>query len=361
MRIAFICASLERGMDGVGDYTRLLAGELVALGHHSRIIALNDRHVGDQIIENHDQSISIVRFGIQISWKKRMQLASELLQKFSPDWVSLQYVSFGFHPKGIPILLPSRLGKISKAYKWHLMFHELWNGANHNSKLSHCLLGLSEKRIVFGLLKQLKPQLCTTSNQLYHQWLNCAKIDNQILPLFSNIRSQEDRQNSSPVTENTVAIFGQLESEELGRELISTALKMADGRPLHWRVLGLAGPKWENVLRQKGISFYSSGMLGEDDLSLALRSCRFGLASTNIYRIGKSGSVLAMLENGLPLLVGRSGWVPRHSTSHLELPDGCLGCWFNPSWDNLPPQNQSKKPPSPYEVARRFVSILNAA
>ena len=348
-------------MDGVGDYTCLLSQELVALGHKVDIIALNDRYIGDQIIENNEQPIPIVRFGIQISWKKRMQLTSELLEKFSPDWVSLQYVSFGFHPKGIPILLPSKLGKLSKAYKWHLMFHELWNGANHNSKLSHCLLGLSEKRIVFGLLSKLKPQLCTTSNQLYHQWLNCAKIDNQILPLFSNIRSPVKRRNSLFATENTVAIFGQLESEELGRELISTALKMADGRPLHWRVLGLAGPKWENVLRQKGISFHSSGMLGEEELSLALRSCRFGLASTNIYRIGKSGSALAMLESGLPLLVGRSGWVPRHSTSHSELPDGCLECRTNPSWDNLPKNNQFKKPPSPYEVARRFISILNAA
>jgi hypothetical protein len=298
---------------------------------------------------------------MHVCWKKRMQLASELLQKFSPDWVSLQYVSFGFHPKGIPIILPSRLGKISKAYKWHLMFHELWNGANHNSKFSHYLLGLFEKRIVFGLLKQLKPQLCTTSNALYHYWLNCEKINNRILPIFSNILRQEDRQNSSPVTENTVAIFGQLESEELGRELISAAIKMADGRHLKWRVLGIAGPKWEKVLREKGISFLSSGKLGEEELSLALRSCRFGLASTNIYRMRKSGSALAMLENGLPLLVGRSGWVPRHNASHSELPDGCLECRSNPSWDSLPKNNQFKKPPSPCEIAQRFVSLLDAA
>jgi hypothetical protein len=361
MRIAFICASLQQGMDGVGDYTRLLAGELASLGHHSRIIALNDRHIGDQIIENHDQSISVVRFGIQISWKKRMHLVTELLQKFSPDWVSLQYVSFGFHPKGIPILLPLRLGKISKAYKWNLMFHELWNGANQHSKLSHRLLGLFEKKIVFGLLRKIKPRLCTTSNQLYHQWLNFEAIDNKILPLFSNIRSPEEKQNFLLVTENTVAIFGQLESEELGRELILAAIRMADGRSLEWRVLGLAGSKWETILQEMGISFHCSGKLGGEELSLALRSCRFGLASTNIYRIRKSGSALAMLENGLPLLVGRSGWSPRHYTSHSELPGGCLECWSNPSWDNLPKNNQFKKPPSPHEIARRFVDLLNAA
>jgi hypothetical protein len=361
MRIVFICGSLERGVDGVGDYTCLLSQELVALGHKVDIIALNDGHISNQIIQNPDLPFSIVRFGIQVSWKKRMQLASDLLHKFSPDWVSLQYVSFGFHQKGIPFFLPSRLSKLGKTHRWHLMFHELWNGDNQNSKLSHRLLGLFEKKIVFGLLRQLEPLLCTTSNQLYNQWLKCEKIDNQILPLFSNIRSQKDKQSFPSVMENTVATFGQLESEELGRELISGALKMADGRSLKWRVLGLAGAKWENVLREKGISFVSSGKLGEEELSFALRSCRFGLASTNIYRIGKSGSALAMLENGLPLLVGRSGWVPRDNADHLELPDGCLECWSNPSWDKLPKNNHFKKPPSPHEVAQRFVSILNAA
>jgi hypothetical protein len=241
------------------------------------------------------------------------------------------------------------------------MFHELWNGGNLHSKLSHRFLGLFEKHISFSLVKKLKPRLCTTSNALYHQWLNDAKIANETLPLFSNIRSQTNEQNFKSISENAVAIFGQLESEELGRELISAAIKLADGRPLKWRVFGLAGPKWEKVLRKKGIFFHSSGQLGEEELSLALRSCRFGLASTNIYRIRKSGSALAMLENGLPLLVGRSGWSPRHYTSHSELPGGCLECWSNPSWDNLPKNNQFKKPPSPYEIAQRFVSLLNAA
>lgn len=361
MRILFICSSFEQGLDGVGDYTRLLAGALVSLGHQACIIALNDCHIGHQIIQNPDLPIRVFRLGVKVSWKKRMQLVSDLLHQFSPHWVSLQYVSFGFHHKGIPIFLPSRLSSLVMGQKWHLMFHELWNGGNLNSKLSHRLLGLFEKRIVFGLFRKLKPRLCTTSNTLYHHWLNSEKIDNQILPIFSNIRSQAYEPNCESATEHAVAIFGQVESEELGKELISAAIKIADGRSLEWRVLGLAGPKWERVLRENGISFQCSGKLGEKELSLALRSCRFGLASTNIYRIGKSGSALAMLENGLPLLVGRSGWVPIHNASQSELPDGCLECRSNPSWDNLPKNGQFKKPPSPCEIAQRFVSLLDAA
>jgi hypothetical protein len=68
-----------------------------------------------------------------------------------------------------------------------------------------------------------------------------------------------------------------------------------------------------------------------------------------------------MLENGLPLLVGRSGWVPRNYTNFSDLPDGCLECCTNPSWENLPKNNEFKKPPSSHEIAQRFVSLLNAA
>lgn len=348
-------------MDGVGDYTSLLSKEFVKLGHESCIIALNDRHIAAQSIEKHDQSLSTIRFGSQVCWKRRADVAREQVEKFCPDWVSLQYVSFGFHDKGMPLFLPKYLSKIGKGKKWHVMFHELWNGGNLHSKLSHRLLGLFEKHISFSLFKMLKPRLCTTSNALYHQWLNDAKIANEMLPLFSNIRSQTNEQNFKSISQNTVAIFGQLESEKLGRELISAAIKMADGRPLKWRVLGLAGSKWEKVLREKGISFHSSGQMGEEELSMAFKSCRFGLASTNIYRIGKSGSALAMLENGLPLLVGSSGWLPRNYTSHPETPAGCVACRSNPSWGELPKNGQFKKPPSPKEIAQRVVSLLDAS
>ncbi len=361
MRIIFLCSSLECGRDGVGDYTRLLAQKLLTFGHEIKVIALNDRHIAAQSIEKHDQSLSIIRFGSQVCWKRRTDIAREQLEKFCPDWVSLQYVSFGFHQKGIPFFLPRRLRKLGMVHKWHVMFHELWNGGNLHSKLSHRLLGLFEKHISFSLVKKLKPRLCTTSNALYHQWLNDAKIANETLPLFSNIRSQTNEQNFKSISENTVAIFGHLESEELGRELISAAIKMADSRPLKWRVFGLAGSKWEKVLREKGISFHSSGQMGEEELSMAFQSCRFGLASTNIYRIGKSGSALAMLENGLPLLVGSSGWVPRNYSRHPETPSGCVACQSNPSWAELPKNGQFKKPPSPKEIAQRVVSLLDAS
>ena len=42
MKFAFICGSLEPGRNGVGDYTRRLAGELAAQGHECLLVSLND-------------------------------------------------------------------------------------------------------------------------------------------------------------------------------------------------------------------------------------------------------------------------------------------------------------------------------
>ena len=42
MNILFLTGGLEPGQDGVGDYTRLLAGVCKTSGHKVSIIAIND-------------------------------------------------------------------------------------------------------------------------------------------------------------------------------------------------------------------------------------------------------------------------------------------------------------------------------
>jgi hypothetical protein len=48
MKIIFLCGSLEPGCDGVGDYTRRLAGELIKQGHHIAAVALNDQYLQEE-------------------------------------------------------------------------------------------------------------------------------------------------------------------------------------------------------------------------------------------------------------------------------------------------------------------------
>ena len=44
MKIVFLCGSLEPGRDGVGDYTRMLAAEIIRKGHNAAIVALADKY-----------------------------------------------------------------------------------------------------------------------------------------------------------------------------------------------------------------------------------------------------------------------------------------------------------------------------
>jgi hypothetical protein len=64
MKIFLLCGSLEHGKDGVGDYTRRLAGELIRQGHNTAIISLNDRFIEGVVREEQESdgtNMSVLR------------------------------------------------------------------------------------------------------------------------------------------------------------------------------------------------------------------------------------------------------------------------------------------------------------
>src|SRR5215210_3802535 len=129
MKILFLCGSLEPGRDGVGDYTRRLAGELIRQGNKTFIISLNDRYVSEvfKTIQHDDATaISVLRLPSNLVTKKKMQFARKWIDNENPEWLSLQYVPFSFHTKGLPFRLSKLLRGLGKGRKWQIMFHELW-------------------------------------------------------------------------------------------------------------------------------------------------------------------------------------------------------------------------------------------
>jgi hypothetical protein len=102
VKFAYVVSALEPVRDGVGDYTHALAQELEKQGHKYALLALNDRHVGERVLENSE--CPMLRMPSSAPWLDRMRLAEQLLRDFGPDWVSLQFVCFGWHPKGLPVV-----------------------------------------------------------------------------------------------------------------------------------------------------------------------------------------------------------------------------------------------------------------
>src|SRR5258708_5945964 len=157
MRLALLCGSLQPGRDGVGDYCRKLGSELGRLGHQILLISLNEscpRSPNQEVADD----FSVLRCGVYHSLSRRVEVARRALEHFCPDWVSLQYVCYGYHPKGLawrwnPIF--AELGKLGG--RRHLMLHELWSGEGGYPPLRHRLLGLGQRWSILDLYQRFRP------------------------------------------------------------------------------------------------------------------------------------------------------------------------------------------------------------
>jgi hypothetical protein len=187
MKILFATACSETGRDGVGDYTNLLAKEVAKQGHKSAILALNDRFVDSQRIERRGDDLEVLRLPQSIKGRERGQLIADFKRRFSPDWVSLQFVPYGLNRKGIVAGWGKVLDQLARNARVHIMLHELWIGQNVSSTIRHYLIGLIQRRFIVGLLKRLNPRVVTTSCGPYLHLLEKAKVSTSKLPLFGNI------------------------------------------------------------------------------------------------------------------------------------------------------------------------------
>jgi hypothetical protein len=333
MRFAFICAALEPGRDGVGDYTRRLAGELAQLGNHTSLIALHDTHVfkisvARQEIEG--MSVPVLRLPATMMTGDRINEARGWLEYFQPDCVSLQFVPFGFHPKGLCFGMGKTLATINRCARWHIMFHELWLGLGENASLKHRVLGFLQRLIIHDCIGRLRPKVIHTQAEPYREALRRTNIAATLLPLFGNIPRQEagcwDDFLKPLVTEAAgknytrsevylAGILGMVHPEWDAAKAVDVLdpLLQRSGKRLvlifHGKNQMTAGDtqKLRSRLRDRA-DVVNTGELPAPEISKILLTLDLGLATSPQQNIQKSGSVAAMREHGLPVLVTRDDW-----------------------------------------------------
>jgi hypothetical protein len=132
MRIAFVTGCLEPECDGVGDYTTLLAEECERRGHAVARLALNDGRLSEVI----DTPV-LLRLPQALPWSARLARARKWLEAFAPDWVSLQFVNYGFHPRGFATETATRLRQLFSGWPVHVFLHELWIGVENGASWKH--------------------------------------------------------------------------------------------------------------------------------------------------------------------------------------------------------------------------------
>ena len=381
MKIAFLNGSLETGRDGVGDYTRSLAQECVRKGHECGLIALNDRWLTEP--ERADENgIVIMRLPAALDWTERIRLAKEALDAFQPDWFSLQFVPYSFHPKGIVHGLAAKLRSLTESAKLHIMFHELWIGDHIGASAKDRLVGEIQKRVILRMIRLLRPDAVHTSNAAYVARLQRYGVKAGLLPLFGNVPIGEangddwlfPKLNAAGLHITTAArdkfwlfgffgalhpvwppepLFSQIETEAVRQKRKVAILSI--GR------IGAGEALWERMAAENAARFVFL-KLGEqpaETVSQYLRSLDFGLAASPYSLIGKSGTAVAMLEHGLPVIVNREDAVfPFYNEAGAECEPGIIR--LDSNFQERLRQNNSRRIPTSRlpDIAGRWLDSL---
>jgi len=322
MKIIFLCGSLEPGRDGVGDYTRRLSAEIIRQGNEVSIIALNDLQSTEILNEKQVSegiSIDVLRIPNNTPSKIRIQKVQDFINDYNPEWLSLQYVPFSFQEKGLPFGLGSQLSKIGKGKKWHIMFHELWVGMDKEAPLKHFFWGKAQQMIVKDLNSKLRPQAIHTQSIMYQAQLNRLGLFPNHLPLFGNIPVVGIKNNELNKNNKTLSfvVFGLIHHGAPIKKFISELVAYEKTNQVKTQLIfiGRCGTELDNWVNACKEALIEVKVLGEQDpatISEVLINADWGISSTPMFQIQKSGTVAAMFEHGLKVICVARNWTPSH-------------------------------------------------
>jgi len=320
----FVCSSLESGRDAVGDYCRGLAAGLKNLGHQTALVGLNDLFVA--ATEESRQPVPMLRLAHNEAWPTRVKRAKQFLDKCRAEWISFQFVSYGFHPKGLAHRLPRICAPLAAGRKVHVMFHEIWIGAKTNAPWKERVVGAVQKHMILHWLRDLNPRVVHATNAAYAGLLRAEGVHVLDLPLFGNIAPsrapdfQEEIYRRAGVTRETrnrfwlFGIFGGVPGDWKLEPLLERLWRLAktEGKKPVLIAFGkreAAGEKVMAGLAEKFDGRFPVVLFGshsEERVSEFLQTIDFGIAAAPLGLLGKSSAAAAMLEHGLPLIVDRN-------------------------------------------------------
>ncbi|CAM4100484.1 hypothetical protein [Gillisia limnaea] len=369
MKILFICGCLEPGKDGVGDYTRRLAGELIKNGHEINMLSLNDHFLlKDNYLEQVQALIPVIRIRLGKNRVQTLGLVKRKIEELDPEWLSLQYVPFSFHLNGLPLKLAHKLSRLAKGRCWHIMFHELWVGIDKEAKFKHLALGTLQKFIINSMVKTLKPKIIHTQSNVYLQRLDEMNFTNTgILSLFGNIpvtnNGEVKKRNSSSISqEYEMVIFGTIHPgaplEDFVQDVVNFSKRMNINPIL--TLIGICGNEQERLIKiclNAGLPLRVLGEQSPEKISQTLAQSSLGISTTPLGQIEKSGTVASMLEHSLPVICVARSWTPKIKTK-VETPAGIFQYKTSQFETFFLVKKKNKQSTSLALVAIKFVSSL---
>lgn len=328
MQILFITPSYEPGKDGVGDYTRRLVAAINRTENgsiHSKVIAWNDPFVSS-ITETNDS----LRLPSWLKEEEKAKAAKRTIEAFNADWISLQWVPYGYHPKGLFLRQISSLKQAVAHHPLQLMVHETWIGAKIESTPKERLIGSLQRHLFKQLVTQLQPKVIHTQAMAYQYLLQQAGIHADLLPLFSNIIPTNPVRPKRSDSEIRVGFFGAIHPETNLDPLLPELIELGQqlSKPIRLLQAGRLNPggveRFESWREQWAdqIRFEALGEMDSPGISNYLYSLDLGLSTNPFTLTDKSGSVAAMLEHQLPVInlrhdVNFKGFTPKFDRIHV--------------------------------------------
>ncbi len=343
MRIAFITGELEPNCNGVGDYTRRLAAACAVLGHPTCLLSLAERSVQEPMEESQSCdgiALPVLRMGLEAWRQNRGQRARDWLHAFRPDWVSLQFVPYSFHPRGFFGPVVAQLAETLGGLRRHVFFHEIWIGSYVGAPLKERLFGWWQRIAMRRLLRVLRPCVIHTSNEYYCEALSELEQKVGILTMFGCVPAIAESEPGPDALTGAVVhdalvcgMFGSLHPDWAVEPLLGDFVKLAAslGRPAALVSVGALGPGEAMFDRlaehwRSQIAFVKFGRCETAQIARIFRRFDFGVTSVPWNILGKSSSVAALREHGLTVVVTNAGAPARCSRNGgvIDEVDGCL-------------------------------------
>ncbi len=373
MKIAFVTGCLEPGHDGVGDYTRTLANECVRRGHTVRLLSLAEK--GDQTRGAGAQGDAWRLTPAE--WRKDGGAsARQWLDRFGPDWVSLQFVPYSFDPRGFfgPSIAP--LTHIAGAApRRHVFFHEIWIGSQRGAPLKARLTGWWQRRAIVELLQRVSPESVHSSTAYYCAALASIGQRADILPMLGSVpralgATSLSALASLPPDALVCGHFGTLHPDWQPDSFLDdfATLAAAHRRPAVLMAagsLGYGAKLFRRLSEQwKGrVQSVTLGRLDADQLSAAFARFDFAVTSVPWNILGKSSSAAALREHGLRVVVTAGGSPPRFASP--EINDAGADPGFVPYFRDhaalATALDKTSPRPGVLATAERFLADLNDA
>ena len=312
MKILFICGALAPGRDGVGDYTRRLAGAIQLMGHQSSIIALYDPYIPEEIIAEQPADgshVNTLRIPQQTGHIDRYRHVKEWVNAFEPEWISLQFVPYAYNSKGMPFSLERELQKLLvNERRLHIMFHETWIGVENGINLKRRLTAALQQNLIRRMIKRLHPAVIHTQLPVTMKKLEAIVPGVKPLPLFSNIEVACQPGELYPSVLR-VGFFSQAAANPFVISFLKNLSKNAEASGVGLELLFIGGDPDRMKMAGDAIGrsgnfkhpILYTGFLPAEGISAALQSCSLGITLVPRHALGKSGSVAAFLQHGIPV------------------------------------------------------------